>query len=84
MKYYKKEKTEYGNYVDQAGERYAVLWCSAVFSPSKQTPEQLGYELHDNEESALAAWGLTAWVDPEAEQEPCAEVELLGDTEDNG
>lgn len=67
MKYYKREKTEYGSYVDQAGERYTVLWCSAVFSPSKETPEQLGYEQFDNEEVALAAWGLTPWVDPEAE-----------------
>ena len=80
MKYYKKAKTEYGNYVDAEGERYAVLWCSAVFSPSKQTPEQLGYEQFDNEDAALAAWGLTEWVDPEAEKE---NEELLITNEEN-
>lgn len=69
MRYYKKKKTEYGNYVDADGERHAVLWCSAVFSPSKQTPEQLGYEQFDNEEAALAAWGLMPWVAPEAESD---------------
>ena len=84
MKYYKKEKTEYGSYVDANGERYAVSWCHAIHSPQRLTPEQLGYEAFESMDEALAAWGLTAWVDPEAEQEPCAEVELLGDTEDTG
>lgn len=69
MKYYKREKTEYGNYVDQSGERYTVLWCSAIYSPSKKTPEEFGYELFEDEETALEAWGLIPYVDPEAEME---------------
>ena len=32
------------------------------------TPEQLGYSPHENQDAALAAWGLTPYVDPEAEQ----------------
>ena len=67
MKYFRKTQSEYGNHVDANGERYTVEWCSAVFSPSKQTPEQLGYEQFENEETALKAWGLVPYVDPEAE-----------------
>ena len=67
MKYYKREKTEYGSYIDADGERYAVSWCHAIHSPTRQTPEQLGYEPFESMEDALAAWGLMHWVDPEAE-----------------
>lgn len=69
MKYYKKEKTEYGNYIDQAGDKYTVLWCSAIYSPSKKTPEEFGYEQFEDEETALKAWGLVPYVDPEAAME---------------
>lgn len=69
MKYYKREKTEYGNYVDQAGDRYTVLWCSAIYSPSKKTPEEFGYELFEDEEAACEAWGLVPYINPEAEME---------------
>jgi hypothetical protein len=69
MKYYKREKTEYGNYVDQAGDKYTVLWCSAIYSPSKKTPEEFGYEQFDDEEAALQAWGLVPYVDPNAEED---------------
>lgn len=67
MRYYKREKTEYGNYVDQAGDKYTVLWCSAIYSPSKKTPEEFGYEQFEDEEEALKAWGLVPYVDPNAE-----------------
>lgn len=66
MKYYKREKTEYGNYIDQAGDKYTLLWCSAIYSPSKKTPEDFGYEQFEDEEAALEAWGLVPYVDPEA------------------
>lgn len=67
MRYYKREKTEYGNYVDQTGEKYTVLWCSAIYSPDKKTPEDFGYEQFEDEEAALNAWGLVPYVDPEEE-----------------
>lgn len=74
MKYYRREKTEYGSYVDEAGERWSVAWCHAIHSPRRLTPEQLGYEAFESMEEALTAWGLTEWVDPEAD-------ELLTETE---
>jgi len=67
MRYFRKTQSEYGNYVDANGERYTVEWCSCIYSPSKQTPEQLGYEQFDNEKAALTTWGLTPYVDPELE-----------------
>ena len=67
MKYFRKTESEYGSYVDAAGVRYTVEWCSAIYSPDNLTPEQLGYEQHGNQEAALAAWGLVPYVDPEAE-----------------
>lgn len=67
MRYYKKEKTEYGSYVDANGDKYTVLWCSAIYSPDNLTPEQLGYEQYKNQDEALEAWGLTPYIDPEAE-----------------
>ena len=79
MKYYKREKTEYGNYVDQAGERYTVLWCSAIYSPSKKTPEDFGYELFEDEEAALEAWGLVPYIDPEA----AMEIDTIEEKENN-
>lgn len=67
MRYYKKEKTEYGSYVDAEGVRYMVEWCNTIYSPKNLTPEQLGYEPYENQDEALEAWGLTPYVDPEAE-----------------
>lgn len=69
MKYFRKTESEYGSHVDAAGVRYTVDWCSCIYSPENLTPEQLGYEPHESMEAALEAWGLTVWVDPEAEQE---------------
>lgn len=68
MKYFRKTQSEYGNYADADGVRYTVEWCSCIYSPDNLTPEQLGYESFENQEEALAAWGLTPYVDPEAEE----------------
>lgn len=81
MKYYKREKTEYGNYVDQAGDKYTVLWCNAIYSPSKKTPEEFGYELFEDEEAACEAWGLIPYVDPEAAME--MEMSTIEEKENN-
>lgn len=67
MKYFRKTQSEYGNHVDANGERYTVEWCHAVFSPSKKTPEEFGYEQFEDEDSALTAWGLVPYVDSEEE-----------------
>ena len=67
MKYFRKIQSEYGSYVDAEGVRYTVEWCSCIYSPENFTPEQLGYSPHENQDAALAAWGLTPYVDPEAE-----------------
>lgn len=83
MKYFRHTQSEYGSYVDANGARYTVEWCSAVFSPSKQTPEDFGYEQFEDEETALNAWGLVPYVDPEAEamllEEPTAQAEQPND-----
>lgn len=67
MKYFRKTESEYGTYVDEQGTRYMVDWCSAIYSPKNETPEQLGYTPFKKQEDALAAWGLTPYIDPEAE-----------------
>ena len=67
MKYFRKIQSEYGSYVGAEGVRYTVEWCSRIYSPENLTPEQLGYEPHENQDAALAAWGLTPYVAPEAE-----------------
>ena len=67
MKYFKREKTECGGYVGADGELYTVLWCHAVHSPKRQTPEELGYEPFESMEAALEAWGLVPYVYPEEE-----------------
>lgn len=67
MKYFRKIQSEYGSYVDAEGVRYTVEWCSYIYSPENLTPEQMGYEPHETQEKALEAWGLTPYVDPEAE-----------------
>ena len=67
MKYFRKTESEYGDYVDAEGVRWVVEWCSRIYSPENFTPEQLGYEPHENQDAALTAWGLTPYVDPEAE-----------------
>ena len=67
MKYFRKTESEYGSYVDEQGTRYVVDWCSAIYSPKNETPEQLGYEPFKTQDDALSAWGLTPYIDPEEE-----------------
>ena len=68
MKHFRKTQSEYGSYVDSDGVRYTVEWCSAIYSPNRTTPEQLGYEPYRSLEVALEAWGLVPYVDPEQEE----------------
>lgn len=65
MKYYRKTENEYGAYINSAGIRYHVEWCSAVYSPTGQTPEDMGYEAAENQQEALTRWGLSEYVEPE-------------------
>jgi hypothetical protein len=44
--------------------RYHVEWCSAVYSPTGQTPEDMGYEAAENQQEALTRWGLSEYVEP--------------------
>lgn len=69
MKYLKKTKREYGNYVDDIGDRYTVEWCSRIYSQDNKTPQQLGYELYCSMEEALNAWKLTPYIDPTLEEQ---------------
>ena len=84
MIWVRKAEDEQGSYVDGSAVRWVVDWCSRIYCPCGLSEQEHGYERFESMEDALEALGLTPWVDPEAEQEPCAEVELLGDTEDNG
>ena len=62
----RKTEEECGNYVDEYGCRFMLEWCHKVYS--KTTPEALGYEAFDSMEDALAWYGLTEYVAPEAEE----------------
>jgi hypothetical protein len=67
MIWVKKTETEYGNYVNSEGKRYTLSWCHKVYSRGNVTEESLGYEPFDSMEDAISQYGLTAYVDPEAE-----------------
>lgn len=70
----RKVENEQGSYVDTDGFRWQVEWCVDIVGAD---PEQEGYEPFRSVEAATEYWGLTAWVDPEAEEE------LLTETENN-
>lgn len=57
---------EYGNYVDTEGNRWSVDWCHQLITPDGSTEEDHGYEVHKDMDTALSAWGLTHYVDPNA------------------
>ena len=59
-------KDEQGSYVDSDGTRWQVEWCVDIVGAD---PEQEGYEPFRSVDVAVNYWGLTPWVDPEAEQE---------------
>lgn len=64
---------EYGNYVDAEGTRWVVDWCHQLITPDGSTEEDHGYEVHKDMDAALAAWGLTYYVDPDAVLEEAAD-----------
>lgn len=65
----RRQKNEHGAYVDADGVRWAVDWCVDMLTPDGSTPDAHGYELYRSTEAAVAYWELSAWVDPEEEQE---------------
>lgn len=69
QKWVRRTPSEYGNYVDEAGTRYVVQWCNRLLTPDGSTEADHGYELHASVEAACEAWGLTPYVDPNAEEE---------------
>lgn len=66
MIWVKREQNEMGGYADAEGVRYAVGWCVGMITHDGTTPKDHGYERHESVQSACDAWGLTAYVDPEA------------------
>lgn len=68
----RKDENEQGSYVDSDGTRWQVEWCVDIVGSS---PEAEGYEPFRSVDVAVNYWGLTPWVDPEAE-------ELLTNTEE--
>jgi hypothetical protein len=62
----RKNENEQGSYVDSAGTRWQVDWCVDIIGAD---PEQEGYEMFRSVEAATEYWGLTLYVDPEAEEE---------------
>lgn len=67
QKWVRRIPSEYGNYVDKHGTRYTVEWCHKLLTPDGSTEAEHGYEQHDSVEAALTAWGLTPYVDHNAE-----------------
>jgi len=62
----RKTQDENGSYVDAEGVRWQVEWCVDIVGAD---PEQEGYEMFRSVEAATEYWGLTPYVDPEAEEE---------------
>ena len=71
----RKTLDERGNYIDSDGVRWQVESCVAMYNADGSEPDAHGYEPFRSVEAAVNYWGLTAWVDPDAEEE------LLTDTE---
>ena len=67
QKWVRRKLSTYGNYVNAAGILYTVEWCHKLLTPDGSTEADHGYEQHDSVEAACKAWGLTPYVDPEAE-----------------
>ena len=66
----RKVQTESGSYVDGENNRYQVEWCVTMYTPDNSTPDQHGYEMFRNVESAIEYWCLSQWIDPETENIP--------------
>ena len=72
----RKTQDEHGNYIDSDGVRWQVESCVAMYNADGSEPDAHGYEPFRSVEVATEYWGLTPWVNPEAEEE------LLTDTEE--
>lgn len=68
MIWVRKTEDEQGSYVDCSAVRWVVDWCNKIYCPCGLSEQEHGYEAFESMEDALAAWGLTAWVDPETEE----------------
>jgi hypothetical protein len=81
MIWVRKTEEEYGNYVDDEGNRYVIEWCHKLITPDGSTEADRGYEQHDSVEAACEAWGLIPYVDPEAAME--MEMATIEEKENN-
>lgn len=62
----KRSQHEYGTYVAQDGTRWNVEWCVDIIGAD---PQERGYEMYRSVDAAVDYWGLSLWIDPEAETE---------------
>lgn len=65
MIWVRKTENELGAYADAEGVRYAVDWCVGIVG---STPEAEGYSRHESIQAACDAWGVSVYVDTEAEK----------------
>ena len=68
MIWVRKIQDENGMYVAQDGTLWQVDWLSRIYCPCGLSEAEHGYERFETVDAACAAWGLTAWVDPEQEE----------------
>lgn len=68
MIWVRKTQNEQGDYADAEGVRYFVDWCVAMVTPDGSTEADHGYERHESIQAACDAWGLSVYVDSEAEE----------------
>lgn len=69
MIWVRKTENESGNYVAENGTRYIVEWCVGMITHDGSTPKDHGYTRHESMATAAVEWGLTPYVDPEAQAE---------------
>lgn len=69
MIWVRKTENKNGGYVDAEGVRYTVEWCVKIITPDGSTEADHGYERHESIQAACDVWGLSVWVDPDAESE---------------
>lgn len=60
----RKTQNDNGQYVAADGSRWHVEWCAGMIGAE---PTDHGYEPFRSVDAAVAYWGLTPYVDPEAE-----------------
>lgn len=64
----RKTQDENGQYVDSDGTRWYVDWCNCMYTPDGSSERDHGYESYPSVEEACNIWGLTPYVDPNAEE----------------